>query len=160
MSALVAKELQEQNRILEEILTRAYLDRVYPVGSVYINVNNTNPSNFIGGTWERLKDRFLLGAGDAYAAGATGGEATVRLTEEEMPKHNHIMTVSLSDGWDKPMVYTGDGKGSDSGRTIKISSTENKEGNGYYTRCYSSGGDEPHNNMPPYLTVYMWKRIA
>lgn len=160
MSALTAIELREMSTMLKAFFEKEYMEKIYPVGAIYLSVNDTNPSSLFGGTWERLKDRFLLGAGDAYAAGATGGEATVRLTEDQMPRHNHIMTVSLSDGWDKPMVYAGDGKGSDSGRTIKISSTENKEGNGYYTRCYSSGGDGPHNNMPPYLTVYMWKRIA
>lgn len=160
MSALVAKELQEQNRILEQLVGNYILDKFYPIGSIYTSTNDVNPSLTMGGTWERLEGRFLLGAGGPYKAGATGGEATVRLTADQMPIHNHIMTVSLSDGWDKPMVYVGDGKGSESGRAININSTVNKEGNGYYTRCYSSGGDEPHNNMPPYLTVYMWKRIA
>ena len=160
MSALVAKELQEQNRILEEILTRAYLDRVYPVGSVYINVNNTNPSSFIGGTWERIKDRFLLSAGDTYSAGTTGGEARVKLTAEQMPKHSHVMSVGLNDGWSEAMVHSGDNKGSATGCAIHVNSTVRKEGNGYYTYGQTSGGDQSHNNMPPYLTVYMWKRIA
>lgn len=160
MSALTAIELREMSTMLKAFFEKEYMEKIYPVGAIYLSVNDTNPSSLFGGTWERLKDRFLLGAGDAYAAGATGGEAIVKLTEDQMPMHNHIMTVSLSDGWDKPMVYSGDGKGSESGRAINISSTVNKEGNGYYTRCYSSGGDRPHNNMPPYLTVYMWKRIA
>ena len=49
------------------------LDTIYPVGSIYMSVNNTSPASFLGGTWEQIKDRFLLGAG-SKSAGATGGE--------------------------------------------------------------------------------------
>ena len=61
------------------------IDQVYPVGSIYMSVNSTNPSALFGGTWVQLKDKFLLGAGDSYAAGATGGEAAHLLTNDELP---------------------------------------------------------------------------
>lgn len=51
------------------------LNAVYPVGSIYMSANGTSPATLFGGTWEQLKDRFLLAAGDSYAAGATGGSA-------------------------------------------------------------------------------------
>ena len=66
------------------------LDNVWPVGSIYMSVNSTNPGTLFGGTWQRLKDRFLLGAGDTYAAGSQGGEATHTLTIDEMPAHSHV----------------------------------------------------------------------
>ena len=66
------------------------LDNVYPVGSIYMSVNNTNPSTLFGGTWQQIQDRFLLAAGATYAAGATGGEATHTLTTDEMPAHSHF----------------------------------------------------------------------
>lgn len=65
------------------------LDMVYPVGAIYMSVNNVSPANFLGGTWERIKDRFLLSSGDSYAAGNTGGEATHALSAAEMPAHGH-----------------------------------------------------------------------
>ena len=121
-------------------------NKLYPVGSIYMSVNATNPSALFGGTWERLKDRFLLAAGDSYAAGSTGGEAQHTLTVDEMPYHTHIVRVgwSNSKGWGLITSY-GDGTNAvvDSGATTG-----------------GTGGSKPHNNMPPYLAVYMWKRTA
>ena len=66
------------------------INQMYPVGSIYMSVNDTNPHDLFGGTWEQIKDRFLLAAGDTYAAGRTGGEAQHKLTVDEMPSHNHV----------------------------------------------------------------------
>lgn len=65
------------------------LDNVWPVGSIYMSVISTNPSTLFGGTWQQLQNRFLLGAGSSYSNGATGGEATHKLTVNEMPSHQH-----------------------------------------------------------------------
>ena len=119
------------------------LDMVYPVGSIYMSVNNVDPSTVIGGTWEQIKDTFLLSAGDTYVGGATGGEATHKLTTNEMPKHRHVQVVSYSSG-STGWVNTWSGS--------NIAGTQQSTG--------ESGGDQPHNNMPPYLVVYMWKRTA
>jgi microcystin-dependent protein len=70
------------------------LNHVYPVGSIYMSVVSTSPAELFGGTWEQLKDRFLLGAGDTYTAGDTGGAANHTLTVDEMPSHNHSFTGS------------------------------------------------------------------
>lgn len=116
----------------------------YPVGSIYMSVNDTSPASLFGGTWEQLKDRFLLAAGDAYNAGLTGGEATHTLTIEEMPSHSHKMeNVGLS--WST-------GSFSYSVQYTEISSR------GYNTN--DVGGNLSHNNMPPYLVVYCWKRVG
>lgn len=69
----------------DPILKRMF-DLIYPVGSVYISVNNTNPAVLFGGTWVQIKDRFLLGAGTTYSNGTTGGEASHTLTTGELPK--------------------------------------------------------------------------
>lgn len=69
---------------------------IYPVGSIYISVNKVNPATLFGGTWEQIKDRFLLAYGDTYNNGATGGEATHTLTSQEMPTHNHTYDKSAS----------------------------------------------------------------
>ena len=139
-----------------EIITslNADLAKLYPVGSIYLSVNDTNPATFIGGTWEQIKDRFLLAAGDTYSAGSTGGEAQHTLTVNEMPSHNHSMPLRCNwqngnDGvkmqWALDMSFeTGDGVGM----------WPSEDGTG------ATGSNMPHNNMPPYLAVYMWKRTA
>ena len=68
--------------------------KLYPVGSVYISFNATDPSTLFGGTWVRLKDRFLLASGDAYAANTTGGSATKTIAINNMPAHNHSVNAS------------------------------------------------------------------
>lgn len=65
-------------------------DLVYPVGSIYMSAVEVDPSLLFGGVWEQIKDRFLLAVGDTYEVGSTGGEATHKLTVDEMPSHTHI----------------------------------------------------------------------
>lgn len=111
-----------------------------------MSVNATNPAALFGGTWERLKDRFLLAAGDSYAAGSTGGEAQHTLTVGEMPSHTHATRLNWSNtqGWGL-ITSCGDG-------------TNAVVDAGIWTGA--TGGGKPHNNMPPYLAVYAWKRTA
>lgn len=73
-------------------------DKIYPIGAIYMSINSTDPGTLFGGTWERIKDTFLLSAGDTYSAGATGGEATHTLTVDEMPSHTHSIKKYLSVG--------------------------------------------------------------
>ena len=124
-----------------ELANAANFDKIYPVGSIYMSVNSTNPSLLFGGTWELLKDRFLLGAGGTYGVGATGGEAEHTLTIAEMPAHRHYMIANIG-GNTHMAIATGSGSYNTNGRTTE------------------EGNDQPHNNMPPYLAVYMWKRTA
>lgn len=119
----------------------AILNNIYPVGSIYMSVNSTSPATYFGGTWARIQDTFLLAAGSSYAAGATGGEATHTLTVDEMPSHRHSESQckSVSNQINGGSYSSGDPT---SGYT------------GY------AGGGKAHNNMPPYLAVYVWKRTA
>lgn len=118
---------------------------LYPVGSIYMSVNSTNPSNYFGGTWEQIKDRFLLASGNTYQAGTIGGEATHTLTVNEIPAHNHNVHFSYGTG---PYNSFCQGSG-------------NKDEWGASTNTIANtGGGQAHNNMPPYLVVYMWKRVA
>lgn len=72
----------------------ATASKLYPVGSVYISFNSADPSTLFGGTWQRLKDTFLLASGDAYAANTTGGSATKTIAVNNMPAHNHTVNAS------------------------------------------------------------------
>ena len=122
---------------------------LYPIGSIYISTNSTNPVNiFRFGTWERIEDMFLLAAGSQYSAGSTGGEATHTLTIDEIPAHTHqYKRHSLNREDTDP--ETGQDAYGVSNKTLeeRIGTSE------------STGGGQAHNNMPPYLAVYVWKRI-
>lgn len=125
----------------------AMLDKAYPVGSIYMSVNSTNPQNLFGGTWVQIKDRFLLAAGTTYKAGATGGEATHTLTVDEIPNHQHVL-------W-----YPNEG----GEQSAAIGYPEAGSKNTWYaeaSKTGGAGGGAAHNNMPPYLSVYVWKRTA
>ncbi len=130
------------------------LDNVYPVGSIYMSVNSTNPGTLFGGTWERIMERFLFGCGDErYPAGHSGGEEQHLLTVEEMPSHNH----SLAYGPNSSASITGFPYG-----ITLDSATNSADGRGFEENLgtFSSGSGWAHNNMPPYLCVYIWKRTA
>ena len=128
-------------------------NKIYPVGAVYISVNSTSPATLFGGTWVQIKDTFLLAAGDTYAAGDTGGEAEHTLTVDKLPENiGTFRTLS----WNSDNAATGAFS-----MTEQLADRADTTGNLYGTAQYKlSGGGQPHNNMPPYLAVYMWKRIA
>lgn len=125
---------------------RLLLDAVYPIGSIYMSVNSTSPEALFGGKWEQLKDRFLLGAGDTYSNGSTGGEATHTLSVEEMPTHHHALRwYGLGSGNGAKLAYGNSNAsfiGNDGAPMLDV------------------GGSKAHNNMPPYLAVYIWKRVS
>ena len=129
---------------------KSLLDLLHPVGSIYQSTVDTSPATLFGGTWERIIGRFLFGCDDeTYTAGATGGEAEHTLTAGEMPTHNH-QASNLVGYYFYGGDWTTDGPAS---------------GNGYRTQAVGivtsdAGGGQPHNNMPPYLAVYVWKRTA
>ena len=123
-------------------------DKIYPIGSIYISTSQVSPASIFGGTWEQLKDRFLLASGDTYTAGATGGEATHTLARNEMPRHTHEYSVGA----------IGTESGLYDGLISEIST--NRAGRTSSDVIGNAGSGQPHNNMPPYLAVYMWKRTA
>lgn len=108
-----------------------------------MSTSATDPGELFGGTWQRIEGRFLLGADSGHTAGSTGGEEEHTLTVGEMPSHSHSFPVnSIPSG---TMIYTIDGSAGTEVDTFSAS---------------SAGGNQPHNNMPPYVAVYIWKRIA
>ena len=127
------------------------LETVYPIGAIYLSINNVNPNTLFGfGSWEQIKDTFLLAAGDTYSAGSVGGEAEHILTTEEIPAHTHDFNRhQLWRTETVPESGESDGYGV-SNKTLTV----------YRDTTTSTGGGQAHNNMPPYLSVYMWKRIS
>lgn len=148
---------------------KTLLDMVYPVGSIYLSVNAADPQTLFGGTWARLEDVFLLAAGAEHAAGSTGGEEAHTITEGEMPSHgNHLMQGRMY----QELAENASNDSSYRSNTLYLPktafvSTGNinrgwKDWNGgeMYPAGTLKGGGNPHNNMPPYLAVYTWKRTA
>lgn len=137
------------------------LDLVYPIGSIYMSVNNVSPATFLGGTWEALQDRFLIGAGNNYAVNATGGNtstgaSSVANTGSTVLDVEHIPYGLLWVEGNQPgkvhqeinSLSTGGGAFGKMGRAIT-------SGQGH-----SHTMEHTHSNLPPYLAVYMWKRTA
>ena len=172
---------------------QATASKLYPVGSVYISFNSTDPSTLFGGTWQRLKDTFLLANGDAYAPNTTGGSATKTLATSNLPAHTHTCASAGSHTHNRgTMNITGTFDGNvDDGDSAKTGAFYNT-GTGFvgsngddermggvigfdasrsWTGATSSNGSHTHtigstgsalplNIMPPYTTVYAWRRTA
>ena len=137
------------------------LDNVYPVGSIYMNVNSTNPGTLFGGTWEQIQGRFLLGMSSSYPAGSQGGEATHTLSTNEMPDHSHSFIYHETNNDKSFNGYNVNKIGTAYpellGVNMAIGADWSSSG---YLMLSSIGGNQAHNNMPPYLSVYIWKRTA
>lgn len=117
----------------------------YPVGAIYLSVTDANPASLFGGTWERIGGRFLLGADSTYAAGSTGGESAHALTVDEMPRHNHEIDNLNSSG---------------NATQFMTVQAQEKKGYGGNVQTMFAGGGKAHNNMPPFLAVFMWQRVS
>ena len=139
-------------------------DKIYPVGSIYISTSSTNPSTIYGGTWERYgQGKTLVGLNESETEFSTvnkiGGEKTHTLTVNEMPSHNHDFRYSTDNavtfynaGVGKDGTYTGDNYLGFSNSVSLFAS--------YAVVLSNTGSSQPHNNLQPYITVYMWKRVS
>ena len=128
---------------------------LYPVGAIYMSTDPASPASRFGGTWESIGDRFLIGASGNYPAGNTGGEAAHTLTVTEMPKHMHESIYANGDvKYEFPY-----GNGSSVTSNLK-SYTSAGSGGAYHFKTKYAGESGAHNNMPPWLAVYMWKRVS
>ena len=123
-------------------------NKIYPIGSIYMSINETNPSELFGGEWEQIEDRFLLACGTNHNNGETGGEATHRLTVSEIPSHRHSRRT-------QPQSFAEQDKTKND-----IISPANGSSNAVTKYSDYTGGGQAHNNMPPYLVVNVWKRTA
>ena len=143
----MSKSIQLKNKDNEKMYPHPF----YPIGSIYLSVNDTNPSKWFGGKWEQIaKGRTLVGVDtndiDFNAVKKTGGEKTHTLTVKEMPKHNHTKN---SVGWSE-----NDGFWVGSGTYTILNFGKDKDATG------ETGDTQPHNNLQPYFTCYIWCRTA
>lgn len=122
----------------------------WPVGSIYTSTKPTDPHELFGGTWEPIQDTFLWCCGPKHAAGTSGGEETHKLVINEMPEHSHQynrLPQQFSD--------TDFSKNDQANFNASVRSSSNTE----YMQTWKTGGNQPHNNMPPYKSVYAWQRV-
>ena len=128
------------------------LDMVYPIGSLYMSMKDTNPSELFGGTWERIKDRFIYANGDATTPGTLGGSTT----------HNHglgagFTALNVGGGGIQYQEKQVSAWGTNAAMNIASSYVS------YQTKSWGialGGTTDNANIMPPYITAYVWKRTA
>ena len=154
--------------ILGDIVAPMFLNKIFPIGAVYITYGNNNPGNFLGGTWERFgQGRTLVGEGTgndgstsmSFDTYTVGGEYRHKLTIDELPSHAHkphdwdVITAQGGNTGFYNMTYLGDNN-----RTGVF----NPFIHDYDKNRYGSyvGNNEPHYNVPPYVVTYFWRRIA
>lgn len=141
----MSKSIQLKNKDNEKMYPHPY----YPIGSIYLSVNTTNPSKWFGGTWEQIaKGRTLVGVDTSQTefntVKKTGGAKTHRLTVNQIPSHNHAVDYA----------------GPEIGITAAIpggSKTVTANHTGFIK---NTGGGQAHNNLQPYFTCYIWCRTA
>lgn len=122
---------------------KIYPNAYYKVGDIFITTNEENPANRFGGTWQKLpEETFLMTASSNYTVKSTGGENEVTLTVEQIPPHSHELYCSGTGG--------------------NSSSLQRVTNNGVWdaNKMKSTGGGQPHNNMPKFYAVYIWIRVA
>lgn len=146
---------------------QAKVEALYPVGAIYLSISDTSPASFFGGSWEKIENKFLLGASSDYPIESTGGEATHTLTLTEMPTHKHGFDYNnayrkIETGWSGQAgdwshlyyfnLWTGFYPSNSDVRAVFYDFME-------YAEKYA-GGSQAHNNMPPYIAINIWKRVS
>ena len=141
---------------------------VHPVGSIFLSTDGTEPAELYGGTWEQIKDVFLLGASDTYPAGSTGGSAS----------HYHDYKISFS--WNngavvgyhqsaispynyqtgKYYISDGDNDKIGEGYTLVNTAASDASGERKSTNFVTYGSTSSSDTLNPYYSVYIWRRVA
>lgn len=138
----------------KEAAKREALLAANPVGKLWGSDDPTSPASIVGGTWERIRDRFILAAGDTYAAGSTGGKENVTLSNRNLPKDmGQIRVITWKDSKSYATGIV----------SVRAEHTDKTMSNGQDCGSYiwSFGGSgEKISILPPYATAYIWKRIA
>ena len=149
-------------------------NKIYPVGSIYMSINETNPSELFGGEWERIKDTFLLASGDTYDSGSTGGSA-----DSVVVSHNHTQLGHTHEPSNTAFKFLGATTNISINGTKRAFPSSSSDGHHFVYTDDNTGGINEYDttssvaptinsngvsgtgkNMPPYLAVNVWVRIA
>jgi hypothetical protein len=131
------------------------MNRIYPIGSIFLTLDKTfNPAEMFGGTWEQLKDRFLIGASEEkYPANSTGGQTSVALKYSNLPE-NTLRAIKNNLATSKSISGSAWGTQSVAANSYVATSVT------YVNDLGDSYAKENVATMPPYRAVFMWKRTA
>ena len=139
---------------LNDIQTEIF-ECCWPIGSIFITSKSDDPTLLLKGagnsSWKKIEGRFLIGANNTYVVQTTGGEATVTLTESQMPSHQHGLYIDDS--------YSANPNGVSSTSNSWKQVLANRSNTATSIHGNYSGGNAPHNNIPPYYAVNIWERI-
>lgn len=158
-----AASAAELSQLKSEIIN--YWETIYPVGAIYISIAAQSPAEIFGGTWEQVKDRFLLAAGDSYAAGSTGGHEHVRQASY-LPPINSKASQTANNNY---LTYVLDSMRNylepTSRNIYRITNILDVAGQVGTDAGYTEGTEASYLsyesiNLPPYLSIYMWKRVS
>ena len=145
-------ELPQEGSVIESLI-KFIFDQAHPIGSYYWSSDSTNPSKLFGGTWEQITTKVVFASGGSYQVGQTGGEVTHTLSAAELPAHNHEIARG---------AYYGSGYTTADGTFLR---TGGPIGGGNppinaFNKTGDVGSGQAHNNMPPYIVAYCWRRIS
>ncbi len=143
------------SQIIDKVKTeckRYFLDLCWPVGSYYWTNNNISPRDIFGGQWEKIEGRFLYAADYKRTVNSTGGQERVTLSINEMPSHTH----QSRDG--KTFCTSRRRTGVNSNGDWGVWKYDDDTKNHYNETSYTGGGNS-HENMPPYIAAYCWRRV-
>lgn len=157
----IAKEMTDSERIAILNSNMQFLElssrlRKYPLGMIVGFDTDIDPNEAYGGVWERIKGRFIWGVDDNETVGVTGGEKTHTLTVAELAAHRHGKIYYADSG--KTFGLADTGTSPTSAWALEYAGADNHPGDSLNTG--ETGGGEPHNNMPPYYAVYLWRKTA
>lgn len=160
--------------VLGDIVAPIFLNKIFPVGAVYITYDKKNPGTFLGGTWEQFgQGRTLVGEGTgndgstsmSFTSNSSGGEYFHALTKDEMPSHNHVLALCFTESNLGEQISVGPWSTAlttmhkNSHNELSMYQVQkNYPYNGMST--YENGGNQKHNNISPYITVFLWKRVS
>lgn len=160
----MSKAIQFKNKAGEKIYPCPY----YPVGSIYLSVNSTNPRTIFGGTWEQIKDRFLLACGSTYSNGSTGGSQTHShkygfqyggyYADTMLEGNGDAGLLNYSSNNSFSLTGGGTNIGGFSHNVNSNNTTASKSASAAHYRMIAQS--EYISTLPPYLAVYMWKRVS
>lgn len=173
MTPATTKSAIDANSVKSDEIRTIVLDMFFPVGSVYITMNNVDPNTQFGGTWVRIQNRFLLGSG-SRSNRATGGSETVSLSTSNMPSHSHsVGSAQRITGYFQAFRGNG-GQVAGGAFTSSHVTTGGIQGGGYQEtdrfdfdssrstsgNTGSAGSGSSFNIMNPYIVCTMWERTA
>lgn len=145
----IKQSIDEINTEIQEIWKK-----IYPIGSIYMSVNSTSPQTLFGGEWTAWgQGKFPIGVdlsdetGHWDGAEMTGGQQEVTLDVDNIPPHTHQICA-----------HTDIGITPNSGRDYPMMADANFL-NASLLMSYTGGG-QPFDITPPFISVYMWKRVG